>query len=301
MPFVTNHFRLKKQGKKEPEYNIIHGIADQAKPEIKEIFQEAVNETENSVSENQLREEAQNPSTMEEIINMAIFTGALIGIREVSQRLIRSGARNSTKMFPKTRIQNFVFDEANDRMNRVIQQTTGELIENVSMNTQRGIRAAILRSFDEGLGADATAKIVKNSIGLTERQAIALQNIRRRLEEEGLTRREAIRISNGKKQRFLNQRAENIARTETIRAASLGQQELFRQMNEQGFIDDRFVRVWIVTGDDRTCPICIPLEGKEVGIEDTFVSATPQGRILTALTPPIHPSCRCAIGTRFKR
>jgi len=45
------------------------------------------------------------------------------------------------------------------------------------------------------------------------------------------------------------------------------------------------VKIWYTNRDDRVCPVCGPLEGKEVGINEYF-----DGNIYN---PPAHTRCRC--------
>jgi len=68
-------------------------------------------------------------------------------------------------------------------------------------------------------------------------------------------------------------RATLIARTETLRAHNEGRKVFYRQAGIK--------RVkWLTAQDERTCPICRPLDGKVFGIEDD--------------PGVVHPGCRCS-------
>jgi SPP1 gp7 family putative phage head morphogenesis protein len=69
-------------------------------------------------------------------------------------------------------------------------------------------------------------------------------------------------------------RAETIARTETLLASGEAQERCYRQMNV-GFVQ------YAATADDRTCDFCAPRSGCLYWI----------GSVKT----PIHPNCRCAL------
>lgn len=69
-------------------------------------------------------------------------------------------------------------------------------------------------------------------------------------------------------------RATLIARTETLRAHNEGRKVFYRQV---GITKVR----WLIADDDRTCPVCRPLDGKVFGIDEV------EG-------PPRHCSCRCS-------
>lgn len=70
-------------------------------------------------------------------------------------------------------------------------------------------------------------------------------------------------------------RAEMIARTEVTRAASEGEQELARELAEQGI---NMQPIWNTRMDEIVCPICGPRANKE---------------ITDGEYPPAHPRCRC--------
>jgi len=68
------------------------------------------------------------------------------------------------------------------------------------------------------------------------------------------------------------QRASLIARTETLRAHNEGRTVFYRQVGVTQV-------QWITAHDERTCPVCRPLEGKVFGIDEI---------------PESHPGCRCS-------
>lgn len=92
-------------------------------------------------------------------------------------------------------------------------------------------------------------------------------------------------------ERTLKRRAETISRTETIAATTQGQLEYWRQLIGGGVVDGAKARKeWIVTPDDRLCPLCEPMAGVRVGVDESF--ETNAG---TVDGPPLHPNCRCAV------
>lgn len=99
-------------------------------------------------------------------------------------------------------------------------------------------------------------------------------------------------------ERALRHRAKNIARTETLRASNAGQQELWRQAAEQGYLKpERTRRKWIVTPDDRLCEYCKDIRVRNedgVPLDEPFEAE--DGPVDY---PPAHPSCRCATGLLF--
>jgi len=69
-------------------------------------------------------------------------------------------------------------------------------------------------------------------------------------------------------------RVEVITRTETLRAYSQGRNKFYNQIGVRRI-------VWVTSGDERTCPECGPLDGKEFPIDQ--MPSFP------------HPQCRCSI------
>jgi SPP1 gp7 family putative phage head morphogenesis protein len=86
-------------------------------------------------------------------------------------------------------------------------------------------------------------------------------------------------------------RADVIARTETMRASNEGQLEAWDQAKDAGLLTGNEQKEWIVTPDDRLCPICEPMEGVTVGLDENF---DVDGDEIDA--PPAHPNCRCTVG-----
>lgn len=77
---------------------------------------------------------------------------------------------------------------------------------------------------------------------------------------------------------FGERRAQVIAVTETTRAYQEGQRVVQRELDRGGV---RRLRKWNVSGDEKVCELCGPLDQTT---EDTWVGT--QG-------PPRHPNCRC--------
>ena len=93
--------------------------------------------------------------------------------------------------------------------------------------------------------------------------------------------------------RLINMRAEMIARTEIARAANFGQQEVWRQGIDAGYLDPTtFRRFWVYTPDDRVRPEHRQVAGlnpEGVEIDENF--SLPGGG--TIHSPPWGPYCRC--------
>jgi predicted ABC-type ATPase len=97
-------------------------------------------------------------------------------------------------------------------------------------------------------------------------------------------------------------RALMIARTETIRASNAGASMAYLQ---SGVVEGM---QWLVTEDDRTCPLCNAMSGKFVPLGQTFFNLgdrftvdTPEGKQTMVFDyedvryPPLHVMCRCTV------
>lgn len=80
-------------------------------------------------------------------------------------------------------------------------------------------------------------------------------------------------------------RAEMIARTESLKASNAAQMKVYEA-------NDVKYGVWFSTADERTCPYCGPLMGNIYRLSDLYVN---DSRGWTFQIPPAHVRCRCKI------
>jgi len=171
---------------------------------------------------------------------------------------------------------------------------TGEMIKEVTASTQSAVQQIITTALQEGGHPYETAREIRQMIGLTENQMKSVSNYQEKLLSEGTRSGKAVdamvdSFVNGK----IRDRAEVIARTETITAACQGQQLHWNQMVQEGLIDKtEMEKVWIATPDDRVCEECSGMDGEATEIDGVFSSGDN--------TPAAHPDCRCAIGLQEK-
>ena len=209
---------------------------------------------------------------------------------DVFTRAARTAAGKAT---PLRGTVGFSFDMTNPQSIEYLRRYRMGLVREVTNETRLAIRDVVLRGFREGRTAEQMAAEIKNLVGLTRRQSTAAMNYRDALIEEGRALPQITRMTEAYSNRVLNQRAETIARTETIRAAGAGREALWRQAQEQGVLVAGARRYWIVTEDDRLCPICeaIPdMNPDGVGLNESF--RTSDGPLMQE---PAHPNCRCAV------
>jgi hypothetical protein len=154
------------------------------------------------------------------------------------------------------------------------------------------VRQLMETSFRLGVTPYDTAAQIKRAIGLTPEYLDAIARYSRNLTVSD-ARREV--LTERYRNKLLRYRAETITRTETIRAANIGQLRLWQTAFSQGLLPaGRTRRLWIITPDDKLCDRCQLLRGKTATLTGVYRVGS-----LYVTTPPAHPRCRCAMGLVF--
>jgi len=93
-------------------------------------------------------------------------------------------------------------------------------------------------------------------------------------------------------------RRDMIARTESIRAGGFAANELYKSWGVSQ-------KQWLAERDGRTCPYCLEMDGKIIGVGDDFFKKGDRFTVEGAGTlnldfqnviyPPLHPNCRCTL------
>jgi hypothetical protein len=187
----------------------------------------------------------------------------------------------------------FRFDMTNPRVYQWIERHAADLVVGIDTETKEAIRQIVARMFREGIPPRSAARLIREVVGLTVRQATALDTYRASL---GDTER-AEQLVEQYSTRLLTQRGELIARTESMTAANQAQHELWKQARDEGFLEEeRTKRKWIVTPDSRLCALCSPIPGQgPVGLDEPFIGG--DGSVV--MNPPLHPACRCTTALAF--
>lgn len=191
---------------------------------------------------------------------------------------------------------NMSFNKTNPNSLKFAETRAAELVTAIDAITRDSIRRAIIDAFNEQLDYRATARRIKNVVGLHPRWAEAVTNFEKkefaRLVRSGLKEETARARSIERSTRYADslksKRATMIARTEIQIAQNEGRQEGWNQAFEEGYVDVESRKMWVIAQDERTCPICTELDGEIVGWNEVFSSGheTP-GRV--------HPNCRCTM------
>lgn len=203
---------------------------------------------------------------------------------EMLTRAFTAGAKAASAISP---VLEGAFALTNQLATKAAEQQSAQLVTAISQETRKAIQSVIGQAFREGTSPAETARNLRPVIGLTERQSLAVQRLRTTLTKQGVSADVVSARMSRYAATLLRQRATLIARTELIDASTQGQLALWKQAIADGLIASNARKKWIVTPDDRLCPICQALAGKTIPIAGLF----PGG----VIGPPRHPNCRCTL------
>ncbi|CAB4190440.1 Phage head morphogenesis domain containing protein [uncultured Caudovirales phage] len=188
-------------------------------------------------------------------------------------------AKNDSSCGPGTFAMSF--DMTNPEALAWAQVRSAELVTAIQDEARATIRAIVTDGFESGMAPRDMAKLIRSTVGLTERDARAVARRFSELSADGV--KDALVKSERYAAKLLRSRSMTIARTETMRASNEGQQQLWNQALNQGYLTGKERKTWIAADP---CPICAPMDGAITGIKEQF--AIPG--------PPAHPNCRCTVG-----
>lgn len=204
-----------------------------------------------------------------------------------------------------------------------------QLVQQVDEATRYAIRRIILRGQQDGWTIDRMARALRDTVGLHDRQAQAVANLRDTLDAvargatppaglgtdggpfslaarsgpgsvstvaPGMTQSQVDSVVARYADRALRYRARLIARTETVRSANAGLLSSWRQAQADGYIDGTAWVEWVVNPDERLCSTCASLGAQSDGavgvapVGGQFISATPGKRDLVMATHDQPPA-----------
>lgn len=223
---------------------------------------------------------------------------AITGIRKAPRQFGNPEIFPSRSVFFQPRqfgspegVYDLIFDATNPEATSWARRRSAELVTQVTGESKLAVRQVVTRMFQDGVTPQQAARQLRGIIGLTERDALAVDNLRRSMTAAGRSRTQIERAVERASAKYIRRRAETIARTESMRASNKGQQALWRQAQANGLLGSDPRQKWIVTPDELLCPICSELGDLEpIALGQSFFSSA---GIFDA--PPAHPSCRCAL------
>lgn len=236
------------------------------------------------------------------------------------QSIYTDAARQASGEIEEVLNEPVVFDplagDVNQELTNFRATLTNEIVEQVRQGMIEGIQDGLAR----GLDADTMAQSIIDGMGLAANQAEAVRNFRRLLvgldrsaldrtlrdrrfdptiraaiqSGEPLAASQVDRMVSRYAERFIQFRAQGIARTESLRAANLGRAAAYEQAVNTGQLgNDDVRRFWLTAQDEMVCPVCrsIPLMNRRgVKLGEPYRSV--EGPVM--MPPDPHTRCRCS-------
>lgn len=265
----------------------IQRIADRFEPEVRKAFIAAVEQLRRSISLGELEDLLETGRLAE-----AVASISSLDLSELQPILTSAALESGLEVSAE-----LGFTLKNERAIQWARDHAARLVTNVTSETRQALRDIIVRAQREGLNIREQSKLIRDVVGLTRRDALRVDRVIAGMVEDDVSRRLIDSRREQLTDQLLRRRAENIARTETIRASNMGTQLGWRQAQDEGLLPQNARKVWIATEDSRTCPICFDLDGKVVEVVGGQFNDEVQ--VTTHRTPPAHPSCRCSVGLVF--
>lgn len=228
------------------------------------------------------------------------------------------------------------FDRTNARAVQAMRNNQLRLVSGFTEQQRRATQAALIDGIQSGANPREIARAFRDSIGLTEQQEKWVRNYERQLRgldsaalsrelrdrrfdqtirqaidrAEPLTTAQIDKMVARYRNRALILRSETIARTEALRSAHAGIDEMYMQAIESGQLQaDQLIRTWQTSLDERVRAFGIgsqtshrTMHGQERLIGEPFVSG--------AGNQTLHPTgfgvalddvnCRCLVTTRIR-
>lgn len=253
-------------------------------PDIADKYDLRIREALNIVWENVRRSESL--ANLEYIIETQGISGLLpildtlpdelsAQLRPVIENAIAESGRVVVQVLPKAAITApVVFSLVNPRVGAYINNYVGQMIREVSDETVKAVQIAVNQGVITGRNPRQIARDFRSSIGLTSRQEQTVQRLRAALEkgEAGyvnslttvtdsaknavsagkLSESQIDKIVEQTRLRYVKQRTETIARTESLRATSVGQDLAIREGQITGAISNELLKRWLYRHDTRT-------------------------------------------------
>lgn len=300
-------------------------------PDIADKYDLRIREALNIVWENVRRSESL--ANLEYIIETQGVSGLLpildtlpdelsAQLRPVIENAIAESGRVVVQVLPKAAITApVVFSLVNPRVGAYINNYVGQMIREVSDETVKAVQIAVNQGIITGRNPRQIARDFRSSIGLTSRQEQTVQRLRAALEkgEAGyvnslttvtdsaknavsagkLSESQIDKIVEQTRLRYVKQRTETIARTESLRATSVGQDLAIREGQITGAISNELLKRWLYRHDTRTRDAHISAGETNGWIPMNRAFTTPLGPLMFPRDPNGSASntinCRCRV------
>lgn len=310
----------------------INRLLDLEEERIATIFRTAISDLQDEIDLAELADLIERGQTEEAITRLAHIAERLAN--ETNVTFLTAG-QSAAEFLTSANVGRIVFDIVNERAVAAMQANRLEMVREFTNEQRRATQTALLAAVEGGINPRDAARNFRQSIGLTERQWVAVNNYRRALEAVGRDDAQAAEalqrelrdrrsdrsvrraIANSKPlpkdridrmvehytQRFIRYRSEVIGRTEALRAVHQGNEEAYQQAIDAGHIEaEQLRRTWETRVDGRERDTHLLLNGQENRWGEPW--QTRNGPIRYPGDPQAPAAetiqCRCSISTRIR-
>jgi hypothetical protein len=236
-----------------------------------------------------------------EVIPWETLPNSLDKYKNSLARGMSSAGLISLDALPVPKDTSLRYDVHNPHITDYLNSRTADLVVDIKDNTKDIIQEQVKRAFTNAQSPRQVANDIKGSIGLYPRLQNAVDNYRTGLVKQGLPGMKIEQLTGSYYDRLLDYRAMTIARTEIRNANNHAQLAVWKNAAEKGYIDDDSARkVWVVDGDP--CEICLPMDGEEVELDESWTVEYPDGTEDDVDVPSeAHPNCWCGMELKFEK
>jgi hypothetical protein len=166
-----------------------------------------------------------------------------------------------------------------------------EMVKGISEETRLALRTAVHGAIRDGIPRRELERTIRGLIGLNTPQTAASLAYRQSLIDAGLPLDKVQARSERYITKKIRERANTIARYETMSAMNAGRREADLRAQAQGWLGPHAKKEWLASaggGKFPACAKCAAMNGVQVLLRENFPY---DGRPIAG--PPGHPRCRC--------
>lgn len=266
---------------------------------------------------------------------LVVTEGIAPGLSTSLEQAYASAGLSAAEVLRSQRDTLFEFNALNQRSVDVLARNRLGMVAEFSRQQREATQLLVSDAFQRGLAPIEQARVLRGSIGLTQRQAQSVQNFRSMLQSDRparirmalsrelrdrrfdptiraaaagdrvLTPAQIDRMVDRYQERFIQFRARTIARTETVAAIHEGDLEAWNQAIDSGVVQPGEIeQTWHTAGDERVRPSHNAMNGQEQPTGEPFLSG--DGNQLRFPGDPLGPAsdtinCRCVVARELKR
>lgn len=273
------------------ETTAIENIIDRLSPKMQQAIRRAALTAQGRVNLERLSRMLEAGHVNQAVRQLDVDRFTTSDMAEASKVIIE--ARRAGMLAGAVHVPGWTFNATNPMAILAAERQAAALVTAVNAETKLMVRDLIMRAYREQVTVQGTAMMIRDIIGLNERQATALFNFRSGLVRDGLSASVVESKTAKYGDKLFRQRALTIAQTEIHRASSAGQHDLWREAVRDGRINPATARRHWITNLD-ACPWCeqvAAMNGNGVVIDGQY--QTPEGIMIDG-PEDSHVSCRCS-------